>query len=71
MRMINLQNRETPQPMLKFGISRQRSELYFLTIFGEKRKLPLKRGGFSCLLPTVKTHTINLGGGGPKCFDTN
>ncbi len=46
MRMVNLQRRETPQPMLKSGISRQRSELDFLTIFGKKLKLPHKRGGF-------------------------
>ncbi len=35
MRMINLQKRETPQSMLKFGISRQRSELHFFTPNGE------------------------------------
>ncbi len=34
MRMINLQKRETPQTMLKFGISRRRSELHFLTPCG-------------------------------------
>ncbi len=34
---FNLPRASTPQPMLKFDISRQRSELNFLTIFGEKR----------------------------------
>ncbi len=47
----NLHKRETPQPMLKFGISRQRSELHFLTprgVVGYKKFGPPVGGSKKC-----------------------
>ncbi len=49
MRMINLQSNEKP-PILKFGISRQKSELHFLTIFGKKQNCLLKEYSHSYFL---------------------